>query len=81
MASANKFSDTSFLIDLFLSGGQKALDALRDITPGRIFVTSDTIRELEQFQRADISQLKDWISKSTPEHEGRAEGGARLVRR
>lgn len=44
--SANKFADTGFLIDVFLAGGQKALDALRDSVPGKIDITTGTIEEL-----------------------------------
>ena len=35
MASANKFADTGFLIDVFLAGGQKALDARSEVAPSR----------------------------------------------
>ena len=34
-SAANKFADTGFLIDIFLAGGQKALDARSEIAPSR----------------------------------------------
>ena len=49
MTSANKFSDTGFLIDLFLSGGEEALVALRDKLTGKIVISTETIKELERF--------------------------------
>jgi hypothetical protein len=62
MASANKFADTGFLIDLFLAGGQKALDALRDKLAGKIIITTETITELGRFTKSDIQPLINWIS-------------------
>lgn len=44
LASANKFADTGFLIDLFLSGGQVALEALRDNIPGKLIITTSLTR-------------------------------------
>ena len=34
--AANRFADSGFLIDIFLAGGQKALDAFRVKLPGKI---------------------------------------------
>jgi len=53
--SANKFADTGFLIDVFLAGGQKALDALRDSLAGKIYLTTQTIAELGRFTKSDVS--------------------------
>jgi hypothetical protein len=64
MAGANKFADTGFLIDVFLSGGQAALDALRDKLAGKIYITTDTIDELGRFKKADITALKTWVQNT-----------------
>jgi hypothetical protein len=64
MAGANKFADTGFLIDVFLSGGQAALDALRDKLAGKIYITTDTIDELGRFKKADITALKTWVQNA-----------------
>jgi|1186.fasta_scaffold131116_2 hypothetical protein len=34
-SAANKFADSGFLIDIFLAGGQKALDARSEVAPSR----------------------------------------------
>jgi hypothetical protein len=41
--STNRFADTGFLIDVFLAGGQQALDALRDKLAGKIYITTDAL--------------------------------------
>src|SRR4051794_36266577 len=63
-SAANKFADSGFLIDIFLAGGQKALELLRDKTPGKIIITSETLEELRQFNRANIANLVTWAQNS-----------------
>ena len=39
-SAANKFADSGFLIDIFLAGGQKALDARSEVAPKASSCTS-----------------------------------------
>ncbi|WP_244593369.1 hypothetical protein [Rhodoblastus acidophilus] len=64
MFNANKFSDTSYLIDIFLSGGTQALDAMRDKLQGRIVLSSQVFYELERFTTSNIGGLLNWVQNS-----------------
>ena len=60
---SNKALDTGFLIDLWLVGQEEALDALKNrLDDGIAFTTNVVLEELDNFKKADISGLIDWVS-------------------